>query len=81
MEKFWREYVRSTSTSITSGRIESTESHVILGGGVALLLLSAHRAVICAIAQLYCQLVYRLATTAAAAAAVVVVVGLYLALV
>jgi len=37
------------------GRIESTESHVILGGGVAVcLLLSAHRTVIFAIAQLSC---------------------------
>jgi len=35
MEKFWEENVRSTSTLITSGWIESTESHVILGGGVA----------------------------------------------
>ena len=53
MEKFWGENVRSTATSITSGWIESTESHVILGGGVAVcLLLSAHRAVIFAIAQL-----------------------------
>jgi len=52
MEKFWEENVRSTPTSITSGWIESTESHVILGGGVAAcLLLSAHRAVIFAIAQ------------------------------
>jgi len=34
MEKFWGENVRSTSTSITPGRIESTESHVILGEGV-----------------------------------------------
>ena len=38
MEKFWRENVRSTPTSITSGWIESTESHVILGGGVAVCL-------------------------------------------
>jgi len=53
MEKFWGENVRSTPTSITSVWIESTESHVILGGGVAVcLLLSAHRAVIFAIAQL-----------------------------
>ena len=45
--------VRSTPTSITSGWIVSTESHVILGGGVAVcLLLSAHRAVIFAISQL-----------------------------
>jgi len=29
MEKFWGENVRSTPTSITSGWIESTESHVI----------------------------------------------------
>jgi len=35
-EKFWGENVRSTPTSITSGWIESTESHVILGRGVAL---------------------------------------------
>ena len=53
MEKFWGENVRSTPTSITSSWIESTESHVILGGGVAVcLLLSAHRAVIFVIAQL-----------------------------
>jgi len=32
-EKLWGENVRSTATSITSGWIESTESHVILGGG------------------------------------------------
>ena len=55
MEKFWGENVRSTPTSITSGWIESTESHVILGGDVAAcLLLSVHRAVIFAIAQLSC---------------------------
>jgi len=55
MEKFWRENVRSTPTSITSGWIESTESHVILGRGVAVcLLLLAHRAVIFATAQLSC---------------------------
>jgi len=48
--------VLSTPTSITSGWIESTESHVILGRGVAVcLLLSAHRAVIFAIAQLSCR--------------------------
>jgi len=44
MEKFWGENI-STPTSITSGWIEtsSTESHVILGGGVAVcLLLSEH---------------------------------------
>jgi len=35
MEKFWGENVHSTLTSITSGSIESTESHVILGGDVA----------------------------------------------
>jgi len=59
MEKFWAENVRSTPTSITSGWIESTESHVILGGGVAVyLLLSAHRAVIFVIAQLSCWLNY-----------------------
>jgi len=53
MEKFWGKNVRSTPTSITSGWIESTESHVISGGGVAVyLLLSAHRAVIFVIAQL-----------------------------
>ena len=55
MEKFWGENVRSTPMSISSGWIESTESHVILGGDVAVcLLLSAHRAVIFAIAQLSC---------------------------
>jgi len=55
MEKFWGANVRSTPTSITSGWTESTESHVILGGGVDVcLLLSAHRAVIFAIAQLSC---------------------------
>jgi len=53
MEKFWGENVRSTPMSIASGGIESTESHVILGGGVAVcLLLSAHRTVIFALAQL-----------------------------
>jgi len=36
MEKFWGGNVRSTPTSITSGWIESTKSHVILGGGVVL---------------------------------------------
>jgi len=36
MEKFGGENVRSTPTSITPGWNESTESHVILGGGVAL---------------------------------------------
>jgi len=57
METFWGENVRSTPTSITSGWIESTESHVILGGGVAVCLrLSAHRAVIFAITQLSCNL-------------------------
>jgi len=35
MEKFWGENVCSTPTSITSGWIESTESHMILGRGVA----------------------------------------------
>jgi len=35
MEKFWGENVRSTPTSIMSGWIEPTESHVILDGGVA----------------------------------------------
>jgi len=44
---------------MTSCWIESTESHVILGGGVAVcLLLSAHRAVIFAIAQLSCLVRY-----------------------
>jgi len=54
MEKFWGENVRSTPTSTTSGWIESTESHVILGGGVAVcfrLLLSVHRVVIFGIAH------------------------------
>ena len=60
MEKFWGENVRSTPTSITSGLIESssTKSRVILSGGVAVcvcLLLSAHRAVTFAIAQLSCH--------------------------
>ena len=55
MEKFWGENVRSTPTSITSGWIQLTESYVLLGGRVAVcLLLSAHRAVIFAIAQLSC---------------------------
>ena len=57
MEKFWRENVHSTPTSITSTWIESTESHVISGGGVAVclcLLLSVHHAVIFAITQLSC---------------------------
>jgi len=59
MEKFWGENVCSTPTSITSGWIESTESHVILVGGVAVcLLLSAHRAVIFAIAQFSCFLIH-----------------------
>ena len=51
VEKCWGENVRSTPTSITSG---STESHVILGGGVATgcLLLSLHRTVIYVIAKL-----------------------------
>jgi len=41
-----------------NGCIESTESHVILGGGVAVcLLLSAHRAVVVAIAQLSCTVI------------------------
>jgi len=35
MEKFLGKNVCSTPTSITSGWNESTESHVILGGGVA----------------------------------------------
>jgi len=39
METFWRENVRSTPTSITSGWIDSTESHVILGVGVAVCIL------------------------------------------
>jgi len=56
MEKFWGENVRSTPTSITSGWIKSTESRVILGGGVAAcLLLWTHRAVIFAISQLSCM--------------------------
>jgi len=38
MEKFWGENVRSTPTSITSGWIESTESHMILCGCVAVCL-------------------------------------------
>jgi len=46
MEKFLGENVRSTPTSITSGWIESTESHVISGGVAVCLVLSAHRAVI-----------------------------------
>ena len=55
MEKFWGENVHSTPTSIMSGWIESTESYVILGGGVAFcLLLSAHRTVIFAIALFSC---------------------------
>jgi len=55
VEKFGEENVPSTPTSITSGWIESTESHVILdGGGAVCLLLSAHRAVIFAIVQLSC---------------------------
>jgi len=71
MEKFWGENVRSKPTSITYGWIESTESHVILGGGVAVcLLLSAHCAVIFAIAQLSCS--------DSSASAVVKVVGLSL---
>ena len=53
MEKFGGENVRSIATSITSGRIESTESHVILGGGMSVcLLISAHDAVIFAMTQL-----------------------------
>jgi len=55
MEKFGGKNVRSTPTSIMSSWIESTESHMILGGGVAVcLILSAHHAVIFAIAQLSC---------------------------
>jgi len=49
MEKFLEENVRSTTMSITSGSIESTESHVILGGGVAVCCLftfAAHHTVI-----------------------------------
>ena len=54
MEKFWGENVRSTSTSITSGWIESTESHVIfLGGGVAVCCLFTFVGCI-AIVQLSC---------------------------
>jgi len=62
----WRNFgekmcVRSTPTSITSGWTESTESHVILGGGMAVcLLLSVHHAVIFAIAQLSCYLSRRI---------------------
>jgi len=42
-----------------SGSIESTESHVILGGSVAVcLLLSAHRAIIFVIAQLSCSILH-----------------------
>ena len=37
-DKFWGENVCWTPTSRTSGGIESTESHVILGGGVAVCL-------------------------------------------
>jgi len=37
MEKFWGENVRSTPTSIMSSWTESTDSHVILGEGVAVL--------------------------------------------
>jgi len=63
MQKFGGENVRSTPTSITSSWIESTESHVILGGDVAVcLLLSAHRAVNFAIAQhsfSFCYLISR----------------------
>jgi len=58
MEKFWGENVRSTPTSTTSGWIESTESHVILGGGVAVCCLftfAAHRALIFTIVQLSCS--------------------------
>jgi len=55
MEKFWGENVCSTPMPITFGWIESTDSHVILGGGVAVcLLFSVHHAVIFAIAQLSC---------------------------
>jgi len=55
IQKFWGENVRSTPTSITSGWSESTENHVILGGGVAVcLLLLAHHTVIFVIAQLSC---------------------------
>jgi len=58
MEKLWGENVHSTPTSIKSGWIESTESHVILGGGEAVcLLLSVHCAVIFAIAQLSCYII------------------------
>ena len=57
MQKFWGENVHSIPTSITSGWIESTKSHVILGEGVvACLLLLAHRVLIFAIAQLSCYL-------------------------
>jgi len=60
MEKFWGENIRSTPMSITSGWIESssTESHVILGGGVAVCvcLLLSHHVVIFAIGQLSCYI-------------------------
>jgi len=52
MGKFWGENIRSTFTSIKSGWTESTESHVILGGGVALWLFTF------AIAQLSCLITY-----------------------
>jgi len=45
MDKFGGENVRSTPTSIMSGWIESTESHVILGGGVAVCLYFCRRIV------------------------------------
>jgi len=55
MEKFWGENVRSIAMSITSGWNESTDSHVILSGGVDVcLLLSAHRAVIFVTSHLSC---------------------------
>jgi len=62
MEKFWGENVHSTTTSITpmtitSRWIESTESHMILGGGVAVCCLfsfAAHCMVIFSIVQLSC---------------------------
>ena len=57
MEKFWGENVHSTPASIASGWIESTESHVILGGVVVVCCLftfAAHRAVIFTIVQLSC---------------------------
>jgi len=55
MEKFWGENVHSTPMSITSAveLSQPIESHVILGGGVAVCFCQ-HHAVIFAIAQLSC---------------------------